>query len=156
MNEIKSLIKDMKITLEFGFAKVVLCVNRDKPSLNQLCFQVAGLLSRIEDPTNPINICQIASGMELLKELGFPDVLECPNFYSALYSYLSLCSKLESPNSAKHPESHWWWEMVNKISKVASESEAPTQQGISLRKRKNRQHKNVKVGTGRTMMLCHT
>ena len=38
VNEIKSLIKDMKITLEFGFAKVELCVNRDKPSFNQLYF----------------------------------------------------------------------------------------------------------------------
>lgn len=94
MDLIKTLIKEMKVTLEFGIAKVAVSFSR-------------------MDPTDPSNACQIASGIELLKELGSPDVLQdCRNFYSALHSYLKLCPKMESPKRTKHPELHWWWKMA--------------------------------------------
>ena len=65
------------------------------------------------DPTDPTKMCQIASGMEFLKELGSPDVVQdFRNLHSALYGYLDQCPKMTELTGSKYPEGHWWWGMV--------------------------------------------
>ena len=75
-----------------------------------------------DDPTSIIDVCRIASGIQLLRDLGAPDVLNtCESFEGSVFSFLELCPKLKSidlplsgapevPGSSKNR--HWWWQIV--------------------------------------------
>ena len=87
VEEIKSIIKSLKTTIEFGTSKV------------------AFLFSTME-PTNPVSACCITSGIMLLRDLGAPYVLKnCESFEGTLYNFIGQCPPIDHelcPNWANH------------------------------------------------------
>ena len=67
-------------------------------------------------PSDPFEACKTASGLQYLKDITGPNVLQdIGSLYSSLSCYLEDCPKLKKPMKTPHPDFkvHWWWQMVN-------------------------------------------
>ena len=69
------------------------------------------------DPSDPSNACKVASGIQFLREIGAPHVLQnCSSFDSVLKTYLrqcELCHETRRSTTTEHPQSHWWWTIID-------------------------------------------
>ena len=66
-----------------------------------------------EDDRRAIEFCYIASGIQLIREITYPYILEDNrNFEGSLYHYLKRCpSRLDAARIPKNiPKSHKWWQ----------------------------------------------
>ena len=71
-----------------------------------------------DDPTSVTDVCRIASGIQLLRDLGAPHVLKtCESFEGSVYNYLEQCPKILKHSDIPRPclwrDSHWWWQIVS-------------------------------------------
>lgn len=81
--------------------------------------QVAHVISSMEiteDPISIVEVCKIASGIQLIRDIGAPTVLKfCRSFEGTIFNYLSQCPKIKPSNLPPYGlwmETHWWWEVV--------------------------------------------
>ena len=97
---ILSLINKLKRTLEFGVAKLAHLISYMDPT---------------RDPVTVMGMCQVASGVHLLGELGAPKVLRTrKSFDNAIFYFLDSCPKLErSVTLCAGLSTHWWWHIIS-------------------------------------------
>ena len=78
--------------------------------LAQITSQISSLAG-----VHKVVLCQIASGVRVLQEIGKPYTLrECARFEHCLFHFLDrgLPEGVETQHNPKYPETHWWWGFV--------------------------------------------
>ena len=79
------------------------------------------------DASAVIESCRIASGIQLLRDLGDPQVLkENDTLEMCLLNYLEKCPKMRRVQipvsvSKMDPNSHWWWQDAKALSTESDE-----------------------------------